>query len=555
MTVRSCVHPSGQFVYGVHAPSYQVANLRENDWVEPLGAFPDDKPYLNQGNFPAGDLRVDRAEVIYEIANPFPFRGVTYISSSWAAARAANPASIRLPEPQAVSMRQALKGLLPAGAQPNLTEILAALPETVLLTLAATSTDPEDLVALAAMCCEFLRDEAGAPIGLRYAEGANGLVRAIILRHELFEVVVNSRHLPEVYRRVMVLRPGVQGGSEIVGEYRDGAQGCHVFEYLRRNSYIPWGHYAANMADDAVRYSIADLSVADMQGLRHLYYQRTFLRLAGQLGLALPPKRKALTSAALEELRVAVVQALRRKDGPPLSFTATLWGWNYGFDFAPSGYRLHASHQQIHQQFALLPQTVSAWHHGGQAAPKPMPSYACGDLVAEFCERYQEETGCDFFRTYLAAIRNNRRMDGEGNENASLVVYEDEKVMLFVPKAQTSQWELQIMALGEVGNILEADGATRAALDRALLIAQKILARLGARLVHSIEYSSRITAKPTGQRLLYALLPKLPYSMGAFSEAQLRWVNGHFPEDFAAACRLHLPMVLAGLARERSETG
>jgi hypothetical protein len=555
MTVRSCVHPSGQFVYGVHAPSYQVANLRENDWVEPLGAFPDDKPYLNQGNFPAGDLRVDRAEVIYEIANPFPFRGVTYISSSWAAARAANPASIRLPEPQAVSMRQALKGLLPAGAQPNLTEILAALPETVLLTLAATSTDPEDLVALAAMCCEFLRDEAGAPIGLRYAEGANGLARAIILRHELFEVVVNNRHLPEVYRRVMVLRPGVQGGSEIVGEYRDGAQGCHVFEYLRRNSYIPWGHYAANMADDAVRYSIADLSVADMQGLRHLYYQRTFLRLAGQLGLTLPPKRKALTSAALEELRVAVVQALRRKDGPPLSFTATLWGWNYGFDFAPSGYRLHASHQQIHQQFALLPQTVSAWHHGGQAAPKPMPSYACGDLVAEFCERYQEETGCDFFRTYLAAIRNNKRMDGEGNENASLVVYEDEKVMLFVPKAQTSQWELQIMALGEVGNILEADGDTRTALDRALLIAQKILALLGARLVHSIEYSSRITAKPTGQRLLYALLPKLPYSMGAFSEAQLRWVNGHFPEDFAAACRLHLPMVLAGLARERSETG
>lgn len=554
MTVRSCVHPAGQFVYGVHTPSYQVANLRENDFVQPLGAFAGDNPYLNQGNFPAGDLQVDRAEVIYEIANPFPFRGVTYISSGWAAPRAANPASIRLPEPQAVSMRQALKGLLPAGAPQDLEKIFAALPETVLLALAATSTDPEDLMALAAMSCEFLRDEAGAPIGLRYAEGANGLARAMILRSELFEVVVNNRHLPEVYRKVMVLRPGVQGGSEIVGEYRDAAQGCHVFEYLRRNSYIPWGHYAANMADDAVRYSIADLSAADMQGLRHLYYQRTFLRLADQLGLALPPKRKTMTAAALEELRMAVVQALGQKDGPPLAFTATLWGWNYGFDFAPSGYRLHASHQQIHQQFALLPQTVSAWHHGGQAADEPMPSYACGDLVAEFCERYQEETGCDFFRTYLEAIRNNRRMDGGGNENTSLIVYEDAEVLLFVPKAQTSQWELQLMPLGEVGNILEADGATRAALDRALLIAQKILARLGARLVNSIEYSSRITAKPTGQRLLYALLPKLPYSMGAFSEAQLRWVNGHFPEDFAAACRVHLPMVLAGLARERGET-
>jgi len=122
--------------------------------------------------------------------------------------------------------------------------------------------------------------------------------------------------------------------------------------------------------------------------------------------------------------------------------------------------------------------------------------------------------------------------------------------MLLVPKAQTSQWELQIMALGEVGNILEADAATRASLDRALLIAQKILARLGARLVSSIEYSSRITAAPAGQRLLYALLPKLPYSMGAFSEAQLRWVNGHFPEDFAAACRVHLPEVLADLEKK-----
>ncbi|MFH1020637.1 MAG: hypothetical protein V1782_08545 [Pseudomonadota bacterium] len=551
MTVRSCVHPSGRFVYGVHAPAYQVANLRENDAVEPLGVFPDGNPYLNQANFPEGDLRVDQAEAVYEVVNPLPFRGVTYISSAWAAARAANPSSIKLPEPETVSMSQALKGLLPAGAALELKKIFAALPESVLLALAATSTDPEDLVALAFMSCEFIRDGAGEPVGLRYAEGAEGPAPARILRHELFEVVVNNRHLPEAYRKVMVLRPGVQGGSEIVGEYRDAAQGCHVFEYLRRNSYIPWGHYAANMADDAVRYSTTDLSRADMQGLRHLYYQRTFLHLGAQLGLPLPPGRQALSQAALEELRLAVLQALRCKDRHPLPFTATLWGWNYGFDFAAGGYRLHASHQQIHQQFAMMPQKVSAWYHGGEAASEPLSSYACGDLVAEFCERYQEETGCDFFRAYLKAIRNNRRMDGSKNENTSLIVYEDDGVMLFVPKAQTSQWELQIIPLAEVGNILEADGAVRASLDRALLIAQKILARMGARLVSSIEYSSRITAKPTGQRLLYALLPKLPYSMGAFSEAQLRWVNGHFPEDFAAACRLHLPMVLAGLERER----
>jgi hypothetical protein len=28
--------------------------------------------------------------------------------------------------------------------------------------------------------------------------------------------------------------------------------------------------------------------------------------------------------------------------------------------------------------------------------------------------------------------------------------------------------------------------------------------------------------------------------MGAFSEAQLRYINGHYPEDFAIACRQEL---------------
>ena len=39
------------------------------------------------------------------------------------------------------------------------------------------------------------------------------------------------------------------------------------------------------------------------------------------------------------------------------------------------------------------------------------------------------------------------------------------------------------------------------------------------------------------QRLLYSFLPKIPYSMGAFSEAEARYILGHYPEDFAAACR------------------
>ena len=140
-------------------------------------------------------------------------------------------------------------------------------------------------------------------------------------------------------------------------------------------------------------------------------------------------------------------------------------------------------------------------------------------------------------------------MDGRTDLESSLVVWQDEQVMLFVPKAQTSQWELQLMALNDeegnaVGNIVEAGPAMRASLDQGILRAQKALAGLGARLVTSIEYPKRITSKSRkgepGQHLLYAFLPRLPKSPGAFSEAQLRFINGHYPEDFAAVCRQQL---------------
>ncbi len=137
-------------------------------------------------------------------------------------------------------------------------------------------------------------------------------------------------------------------------------------------------------------------------------------------------------------------------------------------------------------------------------------------------------------------------MDCRKDRESSLVVWQDEHVMLFVPKAQTSQWELQLMALDDgegkaVGNILEAGPAMRASLDRGILLAQKALAGLGARMVTSIEYPKRIGRKgEPGQHLLYAFLPRLPESPGAFSEAQLRFINGHYPEDFAAVCRQQL---------------
>ncbi|MCP4686717.1 MAG: hypothetical protein GY859_01630, partial [Desulfobacterales bacterium] len=170
----------------------------------------------------------------------------------------------------------------------------------------------------------------------------------------LFEAVANNRFLPLDYREVMVLRPGAQGGSEIVGEWRDKPSRSHVFEYLRRNSYIPWGHYAANMAHDAARYRIRDLTLSDMTGMRRLYYQRTFTRLAREAGAPPPGERRMLTGAELETLRVRTLEALASRE-TPLSFNSSLWGWNLGFDFSPTQYRLNASHQQIHQQFALIP--------------------------------------------------------------------------------------------------------------------------------------------------------------------------------------------------------
>ena len=99
------------------------------------------------------------------------------------------------------------------------------------------------------------------------------------------------------------------------------------------------------------------------------------------------------------------------------------------------------------------------------------------------------------------------------------------------------------MALRPIGNILEADTGTRQSMDRAMLVTMKILAALGANLITTIEYSKRFDATDTDQRLIYTFLPRLPQSPGAYTEAQLRWIINHYPEDFAAACRSRLPEV------------
>ncbi len=537
--MRTCVTPAGGFRYGIHKPSYSVANLREDTRLATLGQTIDHQSVDNSRNFPRQDVGVANADWIFEIPNPFPFRGCTYIDKEWADASAANPGRIRLEQPPPVSLTAVLQK---TGTDKGL---LRQLPEPLLLALATSSTDPEDLIALAELSCELVW-EREQPVGLLYRRDGSGRIQPIIDNHPLFEAVANNPHLPDRYKIVMVIRPGAQGASEIVGEWpADGT--THVFEYLRRNSYIPGGHYAANMADDAIRYSIEALGDGDIRGLRHLYYQRSYVRLAEELDLALPATGRMLGPKELETLRLAVAAKLSDRDGGAAAISsATLWGWNFGFDFAPSRYRLHASHQQIHQQYAMVPEFVTTYDGGCEQPVGRLPSYSCGDLVAEVIENYHRLHGSDFFNDYRSSIAGNRRMDGRDDLSASLVVWSDGRSMLFVPKAQTSQWELQLMTLPTAagclaGNIVECDHRDRQSLDTGILMAQKALAGLGAKMVTTIEYSKRLSSPGRlAQPLLYDFLPRLPESPGAFSEAQLRFINGHYPEDFAAACRRQL---------------
>jgi hypothetical protein len=193
----------------------------------------------------------------------------------------------------------------------------------------------------------------------------------------------------------------------------------------------------------------------------------------------------------------------------------------------------------IHQQYAVVPQ----WVNDAGGSQCHYPTYSSGDMVAEVVDRYCREYQSDFFQDYLRALAGNTRTDNRSGES-SLVIWHDANVLLFVPKAQVSQWEIQLMVIadsetGPVGNVVEADEAVRCSIDSGMLKAQQVLAGLGATLVTSIEYSKRL-GLANGQRLLYAFLPKLPWSMGAFSEAQGRYILGHYPEDFAIACRRQL---------------
>ena len=533
---RTCVAPDGSFTMGIHRPYFHIRNFRQNDYIKDLGKLSDNGPVRNRVNFPPGDVSEDQADVIYEIPNPFDFNGTTYVNSAWADPNARDTERIALQKPAKTSLKEAVGPWLERkGAAGTANGIYDVLPRPLLLAVAESSTDPAELVLLAQKSCSFCFDPGEhTPSGLMFTKEANDKTVPKIHDQELFEIIANNPSLPAPYKETMVLKPGIQGPSEITGEYISEDGRTHVYEYLRRNSYIPWGHFAANMADRCIRYKAADLSLNDMTGMRHLYCQRTYARLALQLGIEQGKPRRITTEPELETLRLCILDALSKKEAGVLEFNASLWGWNFGFGYAHSGYRLHASHQQVHQQYAMIPNTVPG------AGGSPVSSYTLGDMAAEFACRYREAFGKDFFDTYLDAVKSNSRTDGRDDLESGLEVFEDENVLLFVPKAQTSQFELQLLPKTECPTILHADPQMRESLNRGILTALKTLEAMGVEMVSSIENSGRFDADHDDSRLVYNFLPKVPFSPGAFSEAQKRWILGHYPEDFAKACRVEM---------------
>lgn len=549
MKLRTCVAPEGRFIFSVHKSAFTSANLRASNHRTILGETEEGRPVENSRNLPLEDVTEENDNRIYEIPNPFPFRGATYIGKAWADRAAKSPGAIAPAQPKESSLTQTLKAWLPAcgsdqDSTPQIDALFARLPRPLLLALATTSTDPDDLIRLARLSGRFIfASDDITPTGMRFRTDADGIAAPVILDHDLFEATANNSHLPDIYKKIMVLAPGIQGGNEIMGEWRSENNRSHVYEYLRRNSYIPFGHYAANMADDCVCYSAEDLLSEDICGMRHLYYQRTYVRLAEELGLSFPFKKRTGTIAELETLREKILVELKAdRRGKEIAFNRTLWGWNFGFDFSPTGYRLHGSHQQVHQQFALISASAAIASPGGSAQQDQLlPAYAHGDLIAAFIAAYRREYGVSFFSAYEKAIRTNQRIDNNPKGPHQLVVHEDEHVLLFAPKAQTSQWELQLMPKRDVGNIVAADTSMRASLDQAVWVAMRTLGAMGARMITVIESSGKISGQSSDQRILYSFLPRLPQSPGSFIEAQLRWINGHYPEDFAAACRAKAP--------------
>ena len=113
MMIRSCVAPTGTFVYGIHKPAFQVANHRRFDPSCVLGYAEDGQPVDNQVNLPSGTVAEPAADWIYEVPNPFAFRGSTFIVKHWADQRAAAPEKIGRASLPEVSLHETASNLPP----------------------------------------------------------------------------------------------------------------------------------------------------------------------------------------------------------------------------------------------------------------------------------------------------------------------------------------------------------------------------------------------------------------------------------------------------------
>ena len=174
--LQTCVTPQGNFQYGIHKPAYTVTNLRPNADIKVLGLTEKNEPVSNGRNYPEGDVQVHGADWIFEIPNPFPFKGRTYIDKEWADASAENPPRISLPQPEQVSLCETLQ-------HNNIdSTLLERLPAPLLLALATCSTDPRDLTRLAELSCDIVKD-GDVPTGLRYRQDASG--RSFTTTHSL----------------------------------------------------------------------------------------------------------------------------------------------------------------------------------------------------------------------------------------------------------------------------------------------------------------------------------------------------------------------------------
>ena len=156
LSIRTCVSTSGEFVYGIHKPDYTVVNLREKDHIATLGHIDGKTAVENKINFPANDVTIDNANWVFEISNPFPFMGATFILKSSADKKIenANPFN-NIKKYKSAQLKTSIEDV-----EDN---------DALFMSLGRTSTDSDLLIELAKKSCLFEFDpHSGEPVGIQY---------------------------------------------------------------------------------------------------------------------------------------------------------------------------------------------------------------------------------------------------------------------------------------------------------------------------------------------------------------------------------------------------